>query len=78
MVCVYIQIFSLVRVFVHVEGYLVKIIIVTPSFRQDLNISDSKLSLSSYENHGTASLNDPNLFLHFCDYPPLKRTWTFI
>jgi hypothetical protein len=23
-------------------------------------------------------LNDPTLFLHFCDYPPLKGTWTFI
>ena len=23
-------------------------------------------------------LNDPTLFLHFCNYPPLKRTWTFI
>jgi hypothetical protein len=20
-------------------------------------------------------LDDPTLFLHFCDYPPLKRTW---
>jgi hypothetical protein len=23
-------------------------------------------------------LNDPTRFLHFCDYPPLKRTSTFI
>jgi hypothetical protein len=23
-------------------------------------------------------LNDPTLFLHFCDYLPLKRTWAFI
>jgi hypothetical protein len=42
--------------FFHLEGYLVRIIDITSSFRQDLNISDSKLSLSSDENRGAAPL----------------------
>jgi hypothetical protein len=28
--------------------------------------------------HEKKYLNNPTLFLHFCDYPPLKRTWPFI
>jgi hypothetical protein len=44
---------------VHFEGYLVRIIFVTFQFQQNLNniqISDSKLSLASDENRGTAPL----------------------
>jgi hypothetical protein len=60
-VCVYIQNFSPVF---HFEGYLVRIIIVTSLFRQDLNISESNLSLSSDGNRGTA----PLIFFWFCIY----------
>jgi hypothetical protein len=40
--------------FFHFEGYLVRIIIVTSLFLQDLNISESNLSLSSDGIRGTA------------------------
>jgi hypothetical protein len=40
----------------HFEGYMVKIIIVTSQFSQDLNISESNLSLSSHGNRGAATL----------------------
>jgi hypothetical protein len=43
--------------FFHFEGYMVRIIIVTSSFWQDLNISESNLSLSSDGNRGAAPLN---------------------
>jgi hypothetical protein len=61
------------RCFFHFEGYVMRIIIVTSYFQQDLNISDSKLSLSSDENRGTAPLRGdgttmygPQAFISLC------------